>query len=273
LHGRAKATCHPSFADQLESAETAGSRVVKDNGLTTSQGPGSAFEFALSLTQQLYDHEKLALVRGPMLLPSNDGKESKLLFNEQRWPSNGVPHVLVPVANGSEEMEVVIIVDILRRAGAMVVVASVEEETTIVASRKVKLVADQLLSDIHETKFDLILLPGGMPGAERLQKSETLLNMLKDQVEGERVHGAICAAPAVVLQSHDLLQGKKATCHPGFTDKLKDQTAVEGRVVIDGLLVTSRGPGTAMEFALAIVEKLFGSKKAKELVSHLVIDE
>ncbi len=69
------------------------------------------------------------------------------------------------------------------------------------------------------------------------------------------------------------LQGKKATCHPGFTDKLKDQTAVEGRVVIDGLLVTSRGPGTAMEFALAIVEKLFGSKKAKELVSHLVIDE
>jgi hypothetical protein len=67
LHGRAKATCHPSFADQLESAETAGSRVVKDNGLTTSQGPGSAFEFALSLTQQLYDHEKLALVRGPMV--------------------------------------------------------------------------------------------------------------------------------------------------------------------------------------------------------------
>lgn len=268
------ATCHPSFADQLESAETAGSRVVKDNGLTTSQGPGSAFEFALSLTQQLYDHEKLALVRGPMVLPSNDGKESgKILFNEQKWPSNGVPHVLVPVANGSEEMEVVIIVDILRRAGATVVVASVEEETTIVASRKVKLVADQLLSDIHETKFDLILLPGGMPGAERLQKSETLLNMLKDQVEGERVHGAICAAPAVVLQSHDLLQGKKATCHPGFTDKLKDQTAVEGRVVIDGLLVTSRGPGTAMEFALAIVEKLFGSKKAKELVSHLVIDE
>ncbi len=65
----------------------------------------------------------------------------------------------MPVANGSEEMEVVIIVDILRRAGAMVVVASVEEETTIVASRKVKLVADQLLSDIHETKFDLILLP------------------------------------------------------------------------------------------------------------------
>jgi 4-methyl-5(b-hydroxyethyl)-thiazole monophosphate biosynthesis len=61
------ATCHPSFADQLESAETAGSRVVKDNGLTTSQGPGSAFEFALSLTQQLYDHEKLALVRGPMV--------------------------------------------------------------------------------------------------------------------------------------------------------------------------------------------------------------
>jgi len=267
------ATCHPSFADKLENAAAVDSRVVRDSILTTSRAPGTAFEFALALVEQLYGPDKVPEVSGPMVLPLEEGGgTARLTYNDQKWSHNGVPQVLVPIANGSEEMEAVIIVDILRRAGAKVVVASVESETAIIASRKVKLVADTLISDVLDTTFDLIILPGGMPGAERLQKSESLTKILKKQAEAGRVFGAICAAPAVVFEANGLLEGKKATCHPGFTNNLKDQSAVDGRVVIDGYLITSRGPGTAMEFSLNIVEKLFDRYKAQEIAEAMVFE-
>lgn len=272
LHGL-HATCYPSFAAELEDKTAVDSRVVRDSLLTTSRAPGTAFEFALALVEQLYGPGALPAVAGPMVLPPEDGTESGALkFDDQEWSTSGNPEVLVPVADGSEEMEVVIIVDVLRRAGAKVVVASVESAKAIKASRNVQLVADVLISEVVESKFDLVVLPGGMPGADRLQKSDELTKILNEQAEGGRLFGAICAAPAVVLEAHGLLQSKKATSHPAFSSKLTDQSAVEGRVVIDGRVITSRGPGTAIEFTLNIVEKLFSRVKAQEVAEAMLFD-
>eukprot|EP00250_Pteridium_aquilinum_P014227 c21859_g1_i1 orf=333-1676(-) len=270
LEGR-KATCHPSFIDKLRSSLTVGSRIQIDGHITTSRGPGTAMEFALALVEQLYGKEKYEEVFKPLVLRSKTGSvSSKESFNLHDWKASGAPHVLVPIANGSEEMEAVMIIDILRRAGMRVVVASVENDLQIEASRKVKIVADKLIEDVKDTVFDLIVLPGGMPGAERLRDSEVLKSLLTKQAEEKRAFGAICAAPAVVLEAYGLLKEKKATCHPAFVGKLVDQSVAEARVVIDGLSITSRGPGTAMEFALSIVEQYYGEEKADSIAEAMV---
>ena len=178
--------------------------------------------------------------------------------------------VLVPIADGSEEIEAVCIIDVLRRAGASVTVASVGG-LQVTASRGVKLVADTLISECADKTFDLIALPGGMPGAEHLRDSRELTEMLKRQQKEGRLYGAICASPVVVLLHHGLLKGKMATSHPGFSDSLENSDEVESRVVVDGNCVTSRGPGTAIEFALTLVEILFGDKKAVEVAKSMIV--
>jgi 4-methyl-5(b-hydroxyethyl)-thiazole monophosphate biosynthesis len=178
--------------------------------------------------------------------------------------------VLVPIADGSEEIEAVCIIDVLRRAGAHVTVASVGE-LQVTASRGVNLVADQLIADCADETYDLIALPGGIPGAEHLRDSQDLAAILKrHQAEG-RHYGAICAAPAVVLQYHGLLQGRKATSHPNFVQHLENTDAIESRVVVDGNVVTSRGPGTALEFALKLVAVLYGEERAEEVAVPMVV--
>ena len=178
--------------------------------------------------------------------------------------------VLVPIADGTEEIEAVCIIDVLRRAGSMVTVASVNE-LQVTASRGVKLVADKLIADCVAEKYDLIALPGGMPGAEHLRDSKELEAILRNQKEEERLYGAICAAPAVVLQHHGLLDQRRATCHPSFVQYLENTEIVESRVAVDGTCVTSRGPGTALEFALKLVELLYGGEKAKEVAEPMVV--
>jgi len=177
--------------------------------------------------------------------------------------------VLVPIANGTEEIEAVNIIDILRRAEADVTVASVCE-LQITASRGVNMVADRLIADCANETYDLIALPGGMPGAEHLRDSEVLTQLLKRQAREGRLYAAICAAPVVVLQHHGLLTNRRATCYPSFADSLTNRDAVEQRVVVDGNCITSQGPGTAMEFALKLVELLFGQQKA-DLVARRVL--
>ncbi|CAN1271647.1 Protein DJ-1 homolog B [Linum perenne] len=240
-----KATCYPSFMEQLQSSATAvESRVQQDGIVITSRGPGTTMEFAVALVEQLYGKEKAAEVSGPL--------------------------VLVPIANGSEEMEATMIVDILRRAKLNVVVASVDEKLEILASRNVKLEADMLLDEAAKLSYHLIVLPGGLGGAQAFSKSEKLVNLLKKQCESNLPYGAICASPALVLEPHGLLKGKKATAFPAMCEKLSDKSEIENRVVVDGNLITSRGPGTSMEFALAIVEKLFGRSKAMELAKTML---
>ena len=131
--------------------------------------------------------------------------------------------------------------------------------------------ADTLISECLDSSYDLIALPGGMPGAEHLRDSKDLINMLEKHSEEGRLYGAICASPAVVLQHHGLLGGRKATSHPGFSDRLENKSEVESRVVTDGNCVTSRGPGTALEFALKLVELLFGIEKAKEVAGPMIV--
>ncbi len=182
-----------------------------------------------------------------------------------------IKKVLVPIAEGSEEIEAVCIIDVLRRAGAEVTVASVEKALEVTASRGVKIVADASIEDCSGKFFDLIVLPGGMPGAERLRDSKALADLLRRQKEAEKPYGAICAAPAVALQPHGLLDGRKATTHPGFVDRLKDASAAESRVVADGNVVTSRAPGTAIEFALELVALLYGAEKADEVAGPMLV--
>jgi 4-methyl-5(b-hydroxyethyl)-thiazole monophosphate biosynthesis len=178
--------------------------------------------------------------------------------------------VLVPVADGTEEIEAVCIIDVLRRAGADVVVASVGGKE-VTCSRGVRLVADKLLVECKRDTFDLIALPGGIPGAENLRDSEDLKALLKKQAGAGGYFGAICASPAVVLQSHGLLENRRATTHPGFVDQLTPNDAIESRVVVDGNCVTSRGPGTALEFALKLVALLYGEDKAREVGAPMVL--
>jgi 4-methyl-5(b-hydroxyethyl)-thiazole monophosphate biosynthesis len=178
--------------------------------------------------------------------------------------------VLVPIADGTEEIEAVCIIDVLRRAGAEVVVASVGARE-VTCSRGVKIVADRLLEECKDDAFDMIALPGGIPGAENLRDSNDLTALLKKQAGAGGFFGAICAAPAVVLQTHGLLENRRATSHPGFTDQLTPNDALESRVVVDGNCVTSRGPGTALEFALKLVELLYGPEKAREVGEPMVL--
>ncbi len=178
--------------------------------------------------------------------------------------------VLVPIADGTEEIEAVCIIDTLRRAGADVTVASVDQ-LQVTASRGVKLVADALIADCTAQTYDCIALPGGMPGAEHLRDSAELIAMLKKQKAAGSLYAAICASPAVVLHPHGLLEGLKATCYPSFRNKLDPPHASDERVVVDGNCVTSQGPGTAIEFALKLVELLFGRREAHEVADAMLV--
>ncbi len=178
-------------------------------------------------------------------------------------------NALVPIADGTEEMEAVCTIDVLRRAGVSVTVASVAN-LQVTASRGTKLVADCLINECCKTIYDIIVLPGGMPGAEHLRDSESLVKMLKQQQKEGRLYAAICASPAVVLQHHGLIGPKKATCYPSFRDKLANPAPLEQSVVVDGTCITSCGPGTAMDFALKLVEILFDKKKAGEISAQML---
>ncbi|KAF7141920.1 hypothetical protein RHSIM_Rhsim06G0206300 [Rhododendron simsii] len=281
-----KATCYPSFMEQLSSsAITVESRVQQDGNVVTSRGPGTTMELAVALVELLFGKDKADEVSGPLVMRPNPGADYVVHEqNPMEWTFDTCPKVkllilelgltmsiLVPVADGSEEMEATNIIDILRWAKAEVVVASVEEKLEIVATRNVKLVADVFLDEALNSSYDLVVLPGGLRGAQTFAKTEKLVNLLKKQKEANRPYGAICASPAHVLEPHGLLKGKKATAFPPMCDKLSDQSEIENRVVVDGNLITSRGPGTSMEFGLAIVEKFFGREKALELAKAMIV--
>ena len=178
--------------------------------------------------------------------------------------------VLVPIADGTEEIEAVCIIDTLRRAGAEVTVASVGD-IQVTASRGVKIVADAQIGDCVEQTYDCIVLPGGMPGAEHLRDSAPLIDMLKKQKQAGRLHGAICATPAVALQPHGLLDNIRATCYPTCQNELDPARVSNDRVVVDANCVTSQGPATAIEFALKLVEMLFDAVKAKEVGEAMLV--
>lgn len=182
---------------------------------------------------------------------------------------------LIPIADGSEEIEAVCIIDTLRRAKVEVTVASVMGRREIVAARQTRIVADALIEDCVDAVYDLIALPGGIPGAEHLRDCAPLIAMLRAQRDAGRLYGAICASPAVALLPHGLLSGRRATCFPSYLvhlDRADGVEASEARVVVDGNLVTSRGPGTAIEFALALIAQLFDDPaRATEIGQRMLV--
>jgi 4-methyl-5(b-hydroxyethyl)-thiazole monophosphate biosynthesis len=180
------------------------------------------------------------------------------------------PKILIAVADGVEELEAITVIDCLGRAGAEITVASVNK-IQITTCRKVKITADCLIGDCVEKIYDLIVLPGGMPGAEHFRDCGQLVEMLKKQKEAGRLYAAICASPAVVFEHHGLLAGKKDTCFTAMVDKLKNKEAANQPVVVDGNCITSQGPGTAAQFAIKLVELLFGRERADSVARAMLL--
>lgn len=177
--------------------------------------------------------------------------------------------VLVPLAQGCEELEAVTIVDLLRRAEIEVVTAGLGEGP-VRASRGTVLVPDKGLDEALEAEYDMVVLPGGMPGMENLKKDARILALLRKMAEERRYTAAICASP-VVLAEAGLLGGRKATGYPGFLEGLSrdDIRLSAAPVVRDGTVITSRGPGTAMDFSLELVEVLSGRERRDRVEAAL----
>jgi len=178
--------------------------------------------------------------------------------------------VLIPLAPGCEELEAVTLIDLLRRADFEVVVAGIEPGP-VKASRGTVLVPDVELDEVLNEDFDLIVLPGGLPGATNLDRDERVHDLLARQAAEDRWNAAICAAPKV-LANAGLLDGREATSFPGAVTRedFPEVKVLETPVVVDGKVVTSRGPGTAMDFALALIELLADAGRRAAVESKLM---
>ena len=166
--------------------------------------------------------------------------------------------VLVPLAEGFEELEAVTIIDLLRRAGVDVVVAGLVDGP-IKASRGVFVLADMSLDEALKQDYDMVVLPGGAAGSDNLNADQRIHKLLKQMADSERFTAAICAAPKVLARA-GVLGGRKVTAYPGTLDSSVGGDFVDSgdAVVVDGKVVTSRGPGTAMDFALTLITQLEG---------------
>lgn len=179
--------------------------------------------------------------------------------------------VLMPLADGVEELEAVTVVDILRRGGIEVVLAGLNGTDPVTASRQTRIVPDAALDDVMDRDFDMVCLPGGAAGVDRLKQDERIRRLL-DQYQAEgKFTSAICAAPSI-LAAYGYLEGRRATSNPQFTEQvaIPGVNYQEDPVVVDGSVVTSRGPGTAMDFALQLVEMLAGKETRDKVESGLV---
>lgn len=177
--------------------------------------------------------------------------------------------VLVPLAQGCEEIEAVTVIDLLRRAGIDVVSAGLDAHP-VRASRGVMLIPDTTLDEALKQDFDMVVLPGGQPGTNNLDADDRVRRLLQKMADSEKFTAAICAAPKV-LASAGLLTGKRATAFPGTLEnaRVADLQLETAPVVRDGKVITSRGPGTAMDFALSLVEILSGKSKRDEVEAGL----
>lgn len=183
-----------------------------------------------------------------------------------------MPKILIPLAQSCEELEAVTLIDLLRRARFEVVSAGLEKELMpITASRGTRLLPDMTLDEALADTYDMVVLPGGLPGADYLDQDPRIIELLTNMAAEGRYVAAICAAPRVLVTAR-LLEGKRATSYPGTLDKMNvpGMTYLDRAVVVDGHIVTSRGPGTAMEFALTLIELLGGKGLREEVEAPLL---
>ncbi len=177
--------------------------------------------------------------------------------------------ICVFTADGFEEIEGLTVVDLLRRAGAEVLMVSVGEGLTVKGAHNIELKADVLFDETCYEDADVLVLPGGMPGTLNLRNHEKLCALLNEFAAKDKKIAAICAAP-MIFGELGLLKGRKATCYPGFEDKLAGAEVCTERVVRDGNITTSRGLGTAIPFALELISQLYGKEKAEEIKKSVI---
>ena len=175
---------------------------------------------------------------------------------------------LVLFATGSEELETVTVVNILRRGGVQVSLAGLQEGA-LCGSRGITLQPDTTLDAVQEREFDMVVLPGGQPGTNHLKADARVAKLVQRMMTQEKYVTAICAAPSVLAKA-GLLDGKRATSFPTCLDDYPKVAQQMNAVVEDGKLITSRGPGTAMDFALVLLERLMGAAKRQEVEAGLV---
>ena len=174
--------------------------------------------------------------------------------------------IVIPLAPGFEETEAVTVIDILRRAGLDTVTAAVSDNP-VKGSHNIKITADIMLNE--NDKYEAIVLPGGMPGTTNLKKDKRIISLIRSISANGGITAAICAAP-IVLAEAGVLSGKNYTCYPGFENEIKDAFFSTEPVVADGNIITSRGAGTAIPFALKLVEVFAGGKKAQDIKESLI---
>ena len=178
--------------------------------------------------------------------------------------------VYVFLADGFEEIEAITPLDVLRRAEIETVSVSISSTKRVTGAHGITVEADVLLTELNIADADLIVLPGGMPGTKNLAECQLLLDTVLAHAQAGKLTAAICAAPSI-LGMLDLLKGKEATCFPGWEDKLTGALYDKVPCIVDGNIVTSRGPGTAMEFSMRLVELLTDATTASELARRMIV--
>jgi 4-methyl-5(b-hydroxyethyl)-thiazole monophosphate biosynthesis len=178
--------------------------------------------------------------------------------------------IAVHLADGFEEIEAISIIDVLRRADLDVVVVSVTGEDEVTGAHHIKVMADILFEKVNYDEIYMIVLPGGMPGAANLDAHTGLRHQIKKFVAENKQLAAICAAP-LVFGNLGILEGKRAVCYPGFEDYLKGAEVLKVPVAEAGNIITGRGPGVAIQFALKIVERAVSVEKAEKLMQQMLV--
>ena len=173
------------------------------------------------------------------------------------------------LAEGFEEVEALTPADFFHRSGIEVKLLSIENQDMVSGSHDITVKAHAKLKDVMDEKFDVVIAPGGIPGAANLGESDLVIDFIRQKQEEGAIIGAICAAPACVLAQHGFLKTRSYTCNPGFVEmaeKMVGHDAKQERVVVDGSIVTSRAAGTAAEFTHKIIELLLGKQAADEVM-------
>ena len=179
--------------------------------------------------------------------------------------------VLVPLANGFEELEAITIVDVLRRGGVEVVTASIHDAVDVKGSNGVSVKADALFADVADDAYEAIVLPGGGEGTENLKNSDELIRRLRRQNDDDRLICAICAAPTVLVEAGVVAPGIHVTCYPTCQMQL-DRPWSPAPVVAEGNIITGQAPGTALLFALVVLQTLAGDRVVQRVARGMVTD-
>ena len=172
------------------------------------------------------------------------------------------------LADGFEEIEGLTVVDLLRRAGIDIDMISITKTKEVTGSHQIVILADKLYEEVTVQNYDMLVLPGGMPGTKNLGAHKELVTLLKQFAKEEKRISAICAAPSI-LGDNGILDGKQAVCYPGFEERLKGAVIKDKNVVVDGCIITSKGMGTAIDFGLVIIETLINKETALKVKTSI----